>query len=130
MNLLNFIINSPTSQLWQVTIGLMQYGAVATSNEDILRSFLFRNYNKDEFPIDVWLEYAINYLECPVPDSNTSILISNVAEVQVCTATFFGLSSSSSSFICSLNTSNRCNNKSIVYRSARQKSKTWYKICP
>ena len=105
-----------------MTIGLMQYGAVATSDEDLLRSSLLGNYNKDEFPGNgVSVEYTIYYVECPVPDSNTGILISDVSEGQVCTETFFGLSSSSSSFICSLNTSNRCNNKNIVYQHDKKK---------
>jgi len=39
----------------------MQYGAMATPTQDLLRSSLLGDYNKDEFPSNgVTLQYAIN----------------------------------------------------------------------
>jgi len=63
---------------------LVQDGAMATSNEDRLRSSILYNYDKGDHPEnDVVLAYEIVYTSCPVPDPATGLLISRISEKQV-----------------------------------------------
>ena len=59
-------------------------GVVATSGEDQLREYLLRGYDKNVYPPnDVRLIFRVVYMECPIPDPDTGILISTVHETEV-----------------------------------------------
>jgi len=63
---------------------LIPGGVVATSAENQLREHLLSGYDKNRRPNnDVTLTYKIVYLQCPIPDPDTGILISTVHETQV-----------------------------------------------
>ena len=73
----------------QVATVWVQYGLVASSNEDIRNSVL-RGYEKTQPPgDDVELMYKIAYARCPILDSATGTLTSKVNETQVRLTSFF-----------------------------------------
>lgn len=58
--------------------------AYPSSNADQLRQRLLYGYNKDVHPHNaVRLLYQVVYMECPIPDSNTGMLVSKIHETQV-----------------------------------------------
>jgi len=59
-------------------------GGVSSSAQDQLRQRLLYGYDKEVHPHnDVRLLYQIIYMECPVPDPDTGMLVSKIHETQV-----------------------------------------------
>jgi len=61
----------------------VQYGLVASSIEEQIRRVVLAGYDKSQPPEDLLLTYQIIYTHCPIPDSATGTLISEVHEIQV-----------------------------------------------